>query len=68
MGRISSASSAVELFLSKNETVAEKYAQELCEINRERQFTENKIAEEAYEYIEENLQKIHVAQDLIPYV
>lgn len=53
-GRISSASTAVELFLSKNEAVAEKYATELCEINRERQFTENKIAEEAYEIIEEN--------------
>jgi len=53
-GRISSASTAVELFLSKNEATAEKYALELCEINRERQFTENKIAEEAYEIIEEN--------------
>lgn len=53
-GRISSASTAVELFLSKDEAKAEKYAQELCEINRERQFTENKIAEEAYEIIEEN--------------
>lgn len=53
-GRISSASSAVELFLAKNESVAEKYTQELCEINRERQFTENKIAEEAYDIIEEN--------------
>ncbi len=53
-GRISSASTAVELFLSKDEQVAEKYAFELCEINRERQFTENKIAEEAYEIIEEN--------------
>lgn len=54
VGRISSASSAVELFLAKSGDVAEKYAQELCEINRERQFTENKIAEEANEYIEEN--------------
>lgn len=53
-GRISSASTAVELFLSKDEATAEKYALELCEINRERQFTENKIAEEAYELIEEN--------------
>lgn len=54
VGRISTASSAVELFLAKNEESAEKYTQELCEINRERQFTENKIAEEAYEIIEEN--------------
>ena len=53
-GRISSASTAVELFLSKDEATAERYALELCEINRERQFTENKIAEEAYETIEEN--------------
>ena len=53
-GRINSASTAVELFLSKDVDTAEKYASELCEINRERQFTENKIAEEAYEIIEEN--------------
>ncbi len=53
-GRIGSASTAVELFLSKNESDAEKYANELCEINRERQFIENKIAEEAYAIIEEN--------------
>lgn len=53
-GRISSASIAVELFLSKDEAKAEEYASELCEINRERQFTENKIAEEALEIAEKS--------------
>jgi len=51
-GRISDASIAVELFLSKSEQKAEKYALELCEINKERQFTENKIVEEAINIVE----------------
>lgn len=51
-GRISDASIAVRLFLTKDESLAEKYAVRLCEINRERQLEENKIAEEANEYIE----------------
>lgn len=51
-GRIASASTAVELFLSKDKIKAERLALELCEINKERQLTENKIAEDAYEYIE----------------
>ena len=50
-GRISSASLAVELFLSQNEKKADELALELCDINKERQFTENKIAEEAFEMI-----------------
>ena len=53
-GRISSASLAVDLFLAKDEKVANDYSLQLCEINRERQATENKIADEAYEYIENN--------------
>ena len=53
-GRISSASKAVELFLSKNAPHAESLAYELGEINKERQFNENKIVEEANEIIEEN--------------
>lgn len=53
-GRISDASIAVELFLTKDESLAEKYALKLCEINRERQLEENKIAEEANEYIEKH--------------
>lgn len=52
-GRINSASIAVELFLSKDEKEAERYAYELCDINRERQFTENKIADEANQIIED---------------
>ncbi len=52
-GRISSASIAVELLLSKNEAQAESYACQLYEINKERQYTENKIVEEADKIIEE---------------
>lgn len=53
-GRISSASIAVDLFLSKNEAEAESYAYQLCEINKERQYTENKIVEEANQIIEQS--------------
>ena len=53
-GRISSASLAVEMFLAKDKDVANQYSLNLCEINRERQATENKIAEEAYELVEKN--------------
>ncbi len=52
-GRISSASIAVDLFLSKSEAEAESYAYQLCEINKERQYTENKIVEEANQIIEQ---------------
>ncbi len=51
-GRISDANIAVELFLTKNEQFAQEQAIKLCDINRDRQFEENKIAEEAYECIE----------------
>lgn len=51
-GRISSASLAVDLFLSKDERIANDLSLQLCEINRERQATENKIADEAYELVE----------------
>ena len=51
-GRISNASIAVELFLSKSEQTAKKYSLELFDINKERQLEENKIAEEAYEKAE----------------
>ena len=53
-GRISSASIATELFLSKDASVANDLSLQLCEINRERQATENKIADEAYELVEKN--------------
>lgn len=53
-GRISDASIAVELFLSKNEEYAQELALKLCDINKDRQLEENKIAEQAYAIIEEN--------------
>lgn len=53
-GRISDASIAVELFLSKNEEFAQELALKLCDINKDRQLEENKIAEQAYAIIEEN--------------
>ena len=52
-GRISDASIAVELFLSKDESVAENYAIKLCDINKDRQLEENRIADEAYAFVEE---------------
>ena len=51
-GRISNASIAVELFLTKDADKAEELSNQLCEINRFRQSEENKIAEQAYEKIE----------------
>lgn len=53
-GRIGTADTSVELFLSNDEKRANELALELCEINRERQLEENKIADMAYEYIENN--------------
>lgn len=53
-GRISSASKAVELLLANDCERAEKMAQELCEINAQRQREENSIAEQAYKMIEES--------------
>ena len=52
-GRISSASKAVELLLAESDDEAQKMAQELCEINRQRQVEENRIAEQAYKKIEQ---------------
>ncbi len=51
-GRITNASIAVELFLTKDPEKAEELSAQLCEINRFRQSEENKIAEQAYEKIE----------------
>jgi len=45
-GRISTASRAVELFLTENEERAAQIAAELCEINRRRQAEETKIVEQ----------------------
>ena len=51
-GRISSASLAVELFLTSSRDKADELAARLCDINRERQSEETRIAAEAYERIE----------------
>ena len=51
-GRIACASRAVELLLTKDEQEADTIAEELCEINKLRQTTEQKIYEQAVEMIE----------------
>lgn len=51
-GRISSASLAVELFLTSSRDKADELALRLCDINRERQTEETRIAMEAYARIE----------------
>lgn len=51
-GRIAFASRAVELLLAKDEQTADEIAVELCEINKLRQATEQKIYEQAIELIE----------------
>ena len=48
-GRIKNATLAVELFLEENWDNAIRIAEELCQINKERQAEENKIINEAYE-------------------
>ncbi|MBQ6262180.1 MAG: single-stranded-DNA-specific exonuclease RecJ [Clostridia bacterium] len=52
-GRMQDASTAVELFTTDDPARAEELAATLCEINRERQGTENDIVTEAYDLIEE---------------
>lgn len=51
-GRISDATIAVELLLAQDRKKAAELAEELCEINKRRQSEENRIAQEAYEMIE----------------
>ena len=51
-GRISTATLAVELFLTESREKADSLASRLCDINRERQAEENRIAQEAYAKIE----------------
>lgn len=53
-GRIDSANIAAELFLAKDFQAANDYSLKLFEINRERQATENKIADEAFEIVEKS--------------
>ena len=52
-GRISDAAIAVRLLLSSQREEATAYAEELCAINKRRQVEENRIAEQAYEQIED---------------
>ncbi len=52
-GRISNAEKAVALLLAESEDEAYEMANELCEINRQRQIEENRIAEQAYKKIEQ---------------
>jgi single-stranded-DNA-specific exonuclease len=54
-GRISTASKAVELLLADTREQAVELAQELCEINVRRQVEENRVAEQAYEMIEQSV-------------
>ncbi len=51
-GRISDALIAVKLLLAEDSETVERYTEELCEINRQRQVEENRIATEAYEMLE----------------
>ncbi|MBQ8357246.1 MAG: single-stranded-DNA-specific exonuclease RecJ [Clostridia bacterium] len=61
-GRMSEASHAVELLLADTPQRASALAAELCEINRQRQVEENRIAEQAYRRIDEefDLENTHV--------
>ncbi len=52
-GRIARADRAVELFLTDSPLLADRIAGELCDANRERQETENRIAAEIFARIEE---------------
>ncbi len=54
-GRISDATIAVRLLLEQDPEKARIAAEELCEINRQRQIEENRIAQEAYEMIEDTV-------------
>lgn len=54
-GRVSNASLAVELLLVDDNRQAEILAERLCELNSIRQTEENRIAEEAYQKIEQTL-------------
>ena len=54
-GRVSNASIAVELLLTEDRGDAARLADQLCELNLTRQVEENRIAEEAYQKIEETL-------------
>ncbi len=54
-GRITDASTAVELLISNDSASAQKYSKELCAINKQRQQKENAITDEAYGKIADTL-------------
>ena len=54
-GRVSDATIAVELLLAENEHSAARLAEQLCDLNATRQTEENRIAEQAYQKIEQTL-------------
>ncbi len=54
-GRITDASTAVELLISSDTETAQRFSKELCAINKQRQQKENAITEEAYSKIAETL-------------
>lgn len=66
-GRMCSATIAVKLLLAEDSQTATQLAEELCEINRQRQIEENRIAEQAYKKIEKSFDfsknKVIVLQD-----
>lgn len=66
-GRMCSATIAVKLLLAEDAQTAADLADELCEINRQRQIEENRIAEQAYKKIEKGFDfaknKVIVLQD-----
>lgn len=61
-GRISDATIAVNLLLEQDPQKATALAEELCEINRQRQIEENRIAQQAYEMIEDT---VDLEKDLV---
>lgn len=58
-GRMSHAKYAVELLLAEDKATAQEFATKLCEINRQRQIEENRIAEQAYKRIEKYFDFAH---------
>ncbi len=58
-GRVSNASIAVELLLSEDDESARALAEQLCELNVQRQVEENRIAEQAYKKIEQTMDPEH---------
>ena len=65
-GRIAHAMQAVELLLADSREKAEALAEELCEINTRRQVEENRIAEQAYAMIDDQLKDAALRGDPAP--